>query len=592
MIKFDSNLFAENLRYLWGHINSYRRKQIFIFFILMVLASFAEVLSIGAVIPFLGALTYPDKLLQSHFLKPLIQFFELKNTSQLVLAFTAIFVLASFISGAMRIFLLWMQARLSHAIGTDLSVSIYRRTLYQPYSIHVARNSSEVISTINNIPSNIVYGILFPILSIFSSLFILLSILAVLLFIEPVVATILFFGLGLIYLTLILGTRKKLVNAGIKVAEEQVKVIKALQEGLGGIRDVLIDSTQELYCGVYNASEIPLRKAQATVQIIAGAPRFLVESIGMALIAVTAYFLATGANGVLAAIPFLSALALGAQRSLPVLQQIYSSWSTLRSSQPGLKISLSYLNQPIPNDLRVDKNAILRFDSTIEIQNISFRYSKNSPWVLQDISLCIQKGERIGIIGETGSGKSTFEDLIMGLLLPSKGQILIDGVEINNHNSALWKKRIAHVPQAIFLADTTIAENIAFGIPLEEIDYERVRHAAKFAQISQTIESWNLGYASVVGERGVRLSGGQRQRIGLARALYKEADVIILDEATSALDGQTESAVMDGLDELGSEVTLLIVAHRISTLSKCSRIVELASGKICSINAYRDIVEH
>jgi ATP-binding cassette subfamily B protein len=229
-------------------------------------------------------------------------------------------------------------------------------------------------------------------------------------------------------------------------------------------------------------------------------------------------------------------------------------------------------------------------EGTRYMKEVAFRYAPEAPWVLQGVDLNIPKGSRIGFIGTTGSGKSTLLDLIMGLLHPTSGSLRIDGANITTQNYRAWQSLIAHVPQAIFLADATIAENIAFGIPPDQIDHARIRNAAQKAQIAQDIDSWSQQYNTVVGERGVRLSGGQRQRIGIARALYKQAEVIVFDEATSALDNETELAVIEAIENLGPEITVLIVAHRLTTLRSCKPIVELSDGHITRSGTYQDIV--
>jgi ATP-binding cassette subfamily B protein len=355
---------------------------------------------------------------------------------------------------------------------------------------------------------------------------------------------------------------------------------------------VLIDGTQEIYCNVYRSADLPLRKAQANITIISGSPRYGIEALGMILIALMAYSLSLESNGLAIAIPTLGAFALGAQRMLPILQQAYSSWTFMRGGQAFLRDTLELLEQPMPDFFYIQPQNPISFNNEMSFDNISFRYSVESPWVLQGLNLTITKGGRIGFIGITGSGKSTLLDIIMGLLLPVNGGLVIDGVKIDQHNHRSWQAHIAHVPQSIFLSDTSIAENIAFGVPLDEIDYARVRRAAKSAQISDTIELLEQGYDTIVGERGIRLSGGQRQRIGIARALYKQADVIIFDEATSALDNNTELEVMRAIENLGPDLTIIIVAHRLSTLQNCSEVIELANGKISRRGNYEEIVDH
>jgi len=253
---------------------------------------------------------------------------------------------------------------------------------------------------------------------------------------------------------------------------------------------------------------------------------------------------------------------------------------------------LELLDQPLPDyiDQPVDKP--LPFQKQIALKQLSFRYSSQTPWVLKNLSLIIPKGSRIGFIGTTGSGKSTLLDIVMGLLQPTEGLLEIDNQAITYVNYRAWQAHIAHVPQTIYLADSSVEENIAFGIPKNQIDPVRVRKAAQQAQIADKIESWPKQYQTFVGERGIRLSGGQRQRIGIARALYKQSDVIIFDEATSSLDTETEQAVMQSIEGLSKDLTLLIIAHRLTTLRNCTQIVQLGDGGVKRIGDYLDIVNH
>jgi len=579
------------LRRLWPHISPLRRGQMGLLFLLMILASFAEVISIGAVLPFLGALTAPDRIFALPVAQPFINALRLTEPQELLLPLTVIFCFGALFSGFMRLVLLWMQTRLSHAIGADLSINIYRRTLYQPYAVHVARNSSEVIAGISGKANNVVYSTLLPLMHILSSTLMLIFILLTLLTIEPMVAITAFAGFSAIYAGVILSTKKALARDSERVSNESNQVIKALQEGLGGIRDVLIDGTQATYCKIYRSADLPLRRATANVLIISGTPRYAIEALGMVLIAVLAYSLAGSPSGIVSAIPVLGALALGAQRLLPVLQLAYAGWSSIRGSQVSLADALDLLDQPMPAHADAPLPAPLPFKHSITLKGLAFRYTENTPWVLQHgLTLSIQKGSRVGFIGTTGSGKSTLLDILMGLLQSPHGDLAIDGIKITEKNFRSWQAHIAHVPQAIFLADTSITENIAFGVPVAQIDNNRVREVAKKAQVAQAIESWPEQYDTLVGERGVKLSGGQRQRIGIARALYKQADVIVFDEATSALDNDTERAVMEAIESLSDELTVIIVAHRLTTLKNCTEIFKLEDGRIKQSGSYENIM--
>lgn len=577
------------LRRLWRHISPRRRGQFGLLLVLMLLTSFAEILSIGAVLPFLAVLTAPERVFEHAAAQPVIQALGLTAPAQLLLPLTIAFGAAALIAGAMRLLLLWASTRLTYATGADLSISVYRRTLYQPYAVHCARNSSEVINGISGKTGSAI-SIISQTLNIISSGVMLTAILIAMLSVDPVIALAAFGGFGLIYAFIIRLTRKQLLADSQRIARESSHVIKALQEGLGGIRDVLIDGSQATYCQIYRNADLPRRRAQGNNLFISGSPRSGMEALGMMLIAALAYSLAQQADGIAKAIPILGALALGAQRLLPVLQQAYGAWSGIRGEQASLQDALELLDQPLPDYADQPAANPLPFKHGIGLKQLTFRYSQQTPYVLKQLNLNIAKGSRVGFIGTTGSGKSTLLDIVMGLLQPTEGTLEIDGQPVTPGNNRAWQAHIAHVPQAIFLADSTIEENIAFGVPKDKINLKRVRQAAEQAQIAKSIESWPKHYQTFVGERGIRLSGGQRQRIGIARALYKQADVIIFDEATSALDNETEQAVMQAIESLSEDLTILIIAHRLTTLKNCTHVVELCDGKIKRAGTYQEIV--
>ncbi len=579
------------LQRLWVHITSVRRWQLGAFLVLMVITSFAEVLSIGALLPFLTVLTAPEQISSIPIANALISALGFSGPANVLLLVTTAFGVAVVLAGAMRLLLLWANTKLSFAIGADLSMSIYERTLYQPYQVHLSRNSSEVVNAIATKTSSVITTLLM-VLNLVSSAVMLTVILSALIFISPLVAFSALGGFGLIYLVVILLTRTRRIEDSQRMAQESTKVIRLLQEGLGGIRDVLLDGTQALHCQIYRQADTSLRSAQGRSLFVSQSPRYGVEALGMVLIATLAYYLTQQSGGVGTALPVLGALALGAQRLLPVLQQAYASWSTIQSGVATLADAIDLLEQPLPPIVERTSTQTIPFKNFIRLNQLSFRYGWHLPWVLNDINLEIVKGSRIGLIGTTGGGKSTLLDIVMGLLPPTQGTFEIDGHPLSARNMRAWQGHIAHVPQSIFLSDSSIEENIAFGVPKHQMDRELVRQAARQAQIAEVIESWPMHYQTMVGERGVRLSGGQRQRIGIARALYKQADVIIFDEATSALDGETELAVMQAIEGLSQDLTLIIVAHRLSTLKKCTIILDLSEGRIKRVGSYQDIVNH
>lgn len=575
---------------LWHHLGSRRRKQFILLLGLMIIASLAEVVTLGAVLPFLMALMSPEKVFNHPAAQPFIAALDIETTNGLLLAITTVFVMASIAAGCIRVLLLWANTHLSFASGADLSVDIYRRTLYQPYSVHVARNTSEVIAGVTIKTNHVINNVFSPVLVLISSALMLLSILGTLLFVDHQVAIAVFAGFGLIYAVIGYLTKKRL-----KVNSEHIRVdvdrtIKALQEGLGGIRDVLIDGNQSTYCKLYQEADLRIRHAQASSRFISQAPRFLIEAIGMVLIAIIAYTMTSTGGGFSSVLPLLGALVLGAQRLLPLVQQSYAAWSSIYGGHGTLLSTLELLDQALPEYANLPPPTPIPFNNALHLRGISFRYTPTADWVLRDIEMTIPKGSRIGIIGMTGSGKSTLLDIVMGLLSPNEGFLEVDGLVISSLNQRAWQSIIAHVPQMIFLTDSSVAENIAFGVDSGKIDMAKVRDSARKAQLSNLIESWPSGYETPVGERGIKLSGGQRQRIGIARALYKQAQLIIFDEATSALDNETEDAVMQSIESLGSDLTILLIAHRLTTLRSCDEIVELGSQGVLRRGSYDEII--
>jgi len=565
-----------SIKRLWRHLSEQRKRQFWLLNILMIFASLSEVISIGAVLPFLGVITAPEKVYQHQLMQPVIQLLDLTSPSQMLLPITVVFILSALLAGTIRLVLFYATTRFSYATGADLSINIYKRTLYQEYLVHIVRNSSEVINGVISKTGGAV-GVIQGVLTIISSVILTISIVIALFAIDVSVALIAFFGFGLLYWIVVRFTHNKLKDNSKCIAEQSTQMIKSLQEGLGGIRDVLIDNSQQFYCNLYQSADLPLRRASGDNQFIRFSPRYIMEVIGMTLIAVMAYVMSIQEEGRVAAIPVLGALALGAQRLLPALQQIYGAYSSIKGSQASFHDVLDLLDQPLPVYVDQPPPLPMLFKKSISLNSISFRYGDETPWVINEINLKISKGERIGFVGPTGSGKSTLLDIIMGLLPPTKGDMLVDEQYVNIENRRSWQMHIAHVPQNIYLSDGTIEENIAFGVSKEQINRDLVKQAAEQAQIANLIEGWEFQYQTFVGERGVRLSGGQRQRIGIARALYKKANVLIFDEATSSLDNETEKAVMEAIDGLDRELTILIIAHRLSTLKKCDRIVELNS---------------
>ena len=575
---------------LWYHITLKRRKQFYLLLFLTILGSFAEVVSLGAIFPFISIITEPDKTLNFPPIIYVIDMLELKIGGDLIIPITILFAISCMISGLLRMILIWFGAKFANATGADLSVKVYSQTLYQPYEAHLTRNSSDIISATTQ-KTNIATSFLIAAINLLMSLVIFVSIMLTLFFVDPMVTIISAVIFGFSYLAIANLTRHIVSRNSLMLALEQTRLIKLIQEGLGSIRDILLDGSQGIYSKAYHNSITKLQHGTSQNIFVVAAPRCVMETLAMILIAILVIFVKYQSGNTGAILPLLGILAIVAQRSLPLMQQIYGGWTTMLASRASLADVLDLLDQSLNLYTTQPKLKALALNKNIIFDDVCFRYSNKSSWVLQDVNFIIPKGSRVGILGATGSGKSTLLDLLMGLLEPSQGQILIDDKPLKLGHKLVWQRAIAHVPQSIFLADISIAENIAFGIPFEEIDLNRVRKAAQHAKIDEFIENQPEAYSALIGERGVRLSGGQRQRIGIARALYKKASVLILDEATNALDEKTEKEVMQEIETSNPNITIFIIAHRLSTLKNCTQILELCEGKIKRIGTYNQIVD-
>jgi len=577
------------IKRLYSHITDRRRFQFKILLVVTVLASFAEIVSLGSVVPFIAVVTQPEKIFSYPFISEFASILGIMVPQDLVGPIALLFVAAGVFAGLLRIIVLYASIRLSNSIGADLSSEMYRRTLHQPYLVHISRSSSDIISGITQKVATAT-SVLTAIVTVITSLILFVSIFVALLLIDPLIAGAAFGAFGSIYIGISLFAKNILSDNGIIVAKQQTNVVRASQEGLGAIRDVLLEKSQDYYSQSYYYFVQQLQRALGTNQFITLAPRYVMEALALVMIGLFTFSVSDDITLINTAMPTLGALALGAQRLLPVLQQLYGNFSLVAGSQQSLIDVVTLLEQQVLEPVEANSAEPIIFQKAIKFDQLGFRYSSQDPLVLADLNLQIPKGSMVGFVGETGSGKSTAIDLVLGLLGPSEGKLLIDDIEINQSNVASWQSSVAHVPQHIYLADASIAENIAFGTPYEDIDYEKVCRAGFNAQMSQFVGDLPDGYATIVGERGIKFSGGQRQRIGIARALYKEASVLVLDEATSALDSKTESLIINAICALEEQLTVIMIAHRINTLEKCDKIFEFSRvGELRTIS-YQDLV--
>ncbi len=581
----NNKTLLNSLKKLWKFVSKNQRRKLLYLMVLMIMSSFAEIISMGAVIPFLTVLLDPDLVFKHSYTSEIITFLEIQNAEDLVFPLVVSFIVVVVTAGGLRFAFLVFSTRVAFSIGRAISLNVYRRVLNQSYLDSTNENSGNMINSIFSKSNSLIYSTLYPVLTIVSSSLILIF---VIIFLVQVSSLGVFFGVGIFvffYAIIILLSSAKLKRNSHRIAKESTVVINTIQESLRNMRDVIIDSLQEVYSNIYARSDKILRNDQASNSIIGQSPRYIIETLGIVLIALFAYkmSLEEGEYSLSEVAPLIGVFILAAQRLMPVLQQLFASWAKLQGGRASLCDVLDILERTsLP--IQAPSEIPMKFCESLELKEVSFSYDSldRVTSVLTGVTFNIRKGDCVGVVGGTGYGKSTLIDIVLGLLTPTDGKMIVDSIEIVGNNVRRWQKSIAHVPQEVIMTDASIVENITLSSGKNNIDMDRVMWAAKNAEIHSHISILPDNYNTKTGENGIKLSGGQKQRIGIARALYKEADIIILDEATSALDSKIEKRIMQNLKLLKSKPTMIIIAHRLTTLRDCNRILEVRKdGSVC-----------
>lgn len=543
-----------------------------------------EFISIGSALLFIESLTNPGKISSSF--NSLIDIFNIKNDNELIHLSTIVFLIITFLTTFIRIFNLWLNTKYRISFLNYISNKVYRKIINQEYYFFINKNSSELLTdlTSNIEKTNFFFeNLLTLVTSLILSLSIILSLLKLNFYIT--IISVLFFSI--IYTILGIFINRSVESYSKYELESNYNLIKIIQDSLNAIKEIIISNNHRFYIKNFKFNNHNLRKYQGLIGFITTFPRYLFEGIGLFFIGFSGYiiYFYTDSSGNIIAL--LGAFALGAQKLLPTMQSSYKSWSLLYFYNKPLDKILDLIS------LKANENNVIKgklpFKDSIKIKDLNFSYSTNKDNISRNINLIIKKGENVGIFGRTGSGKTTLINIIMGILKPNKGNIIVDDLELFNQDNIYllkkWKNNIALVPQDVFLYDASILENIAFCIPREEIDINKVKRASRIACAHEFIIKTKNGYNSIVGEKGIKLSGGQKQRLGLARAIYRGSEILILDESTSALDFKTEKIVIESIfnSKSNNNVTTITIAHRLSTLRYCDKIVELQNGEIKEI---------
>jgi len=589
-IKKNSSLYL--ITKLWKLLKSKRKKQLGILLLIIILSGLIEIITIGTFIPFISALSNPDKLLNYKFINLAAQITNSYEDNNLVVLTTLIFIIFIIFSTLIRLLNIWLNYKMTAKIGSDISLRAYKRIIYQPYQYITSINSGELISITTSQLDFTVQAISL-ILRITTNFIVITFIGIGLIFLDYQLA--LLSGLFIIvpYVIISVFTKRIVLKNSKIINSSMIDKVKSIQDSLNLNKDIILNDLHLEFIQKYKKNDWDIRDKQTENNFLSMFPRYTMEGIGITFIALLSaiFTLIRSDNGNL--IPYLGALTLAAQRLVPTMQQIYSGLANLRGYSSAIESVIKICDLTIPLEYINKTRNYLSFKKNISLKNVSYYFDDNNEkFILNNINLEIKKGEKIGIIGKTGSGKSTLINLISGFLKPTKGKIFIDNKNLysykDNNLIRSWYELISYVPQQIYLKDGTIWENISL-CEKKDIDHKRMLWAAEQSLLNDFISKKEKGFETLVGEKGIKLSGGQCQRIGIARALYKKSEVILLDEATSALDLKTEKLLINNLMKLNNNFTIIFIAHRLSTLSNCSKIIEINEGKISDLHTPKSL---
>ncbi len=552
-------------------------------FFFIALLGLVEIFSISLIMPFIALIADPQLVSTNIYLNTVYTFIGFNSVNQFMFFLGGCVLCFLLLSNTYAAIITWLSLKFSFHQGHLIAKRLLTGYLDQPYVFYLSRHTSVMVKNISVEVSRLIGLVLNPFLILIKALCVTLAILLLLVFIDPMLALIICFILGGLYALLFFTVRKRLMRKGSIATQLRSREVKCLNEALQGIKDIKLLGKEHTVLEEFEQTSTILAGFNAENSAFAALPRYLLEVIAFGGILVIILYLLKVKHDITQILPLISLYAFAGYRLMPLLQNMINSFANIRYNTPVVHLLEKELDFLESNKIYMPRDLIkpIIFNEKIQFDHVSFTYPGADKPIIHDLSLTIQKNTTVGFVGKTGAGKTTVIDLLLGLLTPNHGDIYIDDVPLAANNMRAWQDTIGYVSQHIYLHDTTIAKNIALGVSDEKIDLEKIKYAASLAHIDEFIvNELAQGYQTEVGEKGVRLSGGQRQRIAIARALYHDPQVLVFDEATSALDVATEQALMEALDSLNHKKTIILIAHRLSTVKNCDQVFNLEMGRL------------
>jgi ABC-type multidrug transport system fused ATPase/permease subunit len=589
---------GKTLRMAWALLDARERRRAWLVLAVVILSALSAAFMVGSVLPFLTVLAQPERIREVPALAWAYEMGGFESDYWFLVALGVASALVILTASLLQILRVWVLTRFAMMRMHSISHRLLSRYLRQPYEFFLDRHSGTMGTKILAEAQQAVVQFLSPAADVVASSLTVLAIVGLLLWVDAAVALSAFAVFGGIYVGAFLLTRRGVDRLGrVRAAANQARY-RIVGEAFGGTKDIKLLGREGTYVDRYAIPSERMVRAESRSAVLQQTPHYVMQAVAfcgvilLSLVLLDPAGLESGeALGGL--LPILGLLAFAGQRMMPELSRVYQGLVRLRYGAAAVEaVYQDLVALPQGDELPRHPPAPIGLRASLTLEDVSYRYPQAEVAGLHGVSMTVQAGEKIGIVGTTGAGKTTFADIVLGLLRPASGRLVVDGTPIDAARLRAWQRSVGYVPQDIFLTDASIAENIALGVPPEEIDQARVEEAARIARIDDFVRcDLPEGYATSVGERGVRLSGGQRQRVGIARALYHDADLIVFDEATSALDNLTEREVMAAIESLPGDKTILMIAHRLSTVRVCDRIVVLDRGRIADLGSWDELME-